>query len=213
MHIEFLLEEDSARAALQNLVPKIVGSGITGNFHVHQGKKDLLKSLPGRLKGYSRWLPEDWRIVILLDEDRQDCQTIKAALEKAARDAGLFTRSRRSPQGRFRVVNRVAIEELEAWFFGDVDAIAEAYPRVPRNLSSKARFRDPDAIRGGTWEALQRVLQKAGYYRTGMPKIEAAERIAKHMDPCRNKSKSFQVFRDALAALATQTQTDTPQNA
>ena len=211
MHIEFLLEEDSARAALQNLVPKIVGSGTTGNFHVYQGKKDLLKSLPGRLKGYSRWLPEDWRIVILLDEDRQDCQTIKAALEKAAKDAGLFTRSRRSPQGRFRVVNRVAIEELEAWFLGDIDAIVEAYPHVPRNLSRKARFRDPDAVKGGTWEALQRVLQKAGYYRTGMPKIEAAERIAKYMDPCRNRSKSFQVFRDALAALASQT--DRPQNA
>jgi len=202
MHIEFLLEEDSAMAALRHLMPRI-SPGAECRFHVHQGKKDLLDKLPARLRGYSRWLPKDWRIVVLLDEDREDCMQLKARLEKAAQDAGLFTRTTRSPQGRFQVVNRLAIEELEAWFFGDVDAIAEAYPGIPRNLSRKAKFRNPDAIKGGTWESLQRVLQKAGYYRAGMPKIETAERIAAHMDPSNNTSKSFQVFRDALSALAT----------
>jgi len=202
MHIEFLLEEDSAMAALRHLMPGI-SPGAECRFHVYQGKKDLLDKLPGRLRGYSRWLPRDWRIVVLLDEDREDCMQLKARMEKAAQDAGLFTRTTRSPQGRFQVVNRLAIEELEAWFFGDVHALAKAYPGVPHNLSSKAKFRNPDAIKGGTWESLQRVLQKAGYYRAGMPKIETAERIAAHMDPGNNTSRSFQVFRDALSALAT----------
>jgi hypothetical protein len=98
---------------------------------------------------------------------------------------------------------RVAVEELEAWFFGDMDAVRAAYPRVPPTLERGAGYRDPDAIRGGTEEALQRVLQKAGYFAGGLRKIEAAGAIAKHMDPRRNSSRSFQVFRDMLAPLAT----------
>jgi hypothetical protein len=58
----------------------------------------------------------------------------------------------------------LAIEELEAWFFGDMDAVRALYPRVPETLEQRAGFRDPDAIRGGTWEALERILQRAGYF-------------------------------------------------
>jgi len=73
-------------------------------------------------------------------------------------------------------VNRIAIEELEAWFFGDVDALHAAYPRVSRHLANKAPYRDPDAITGGTAEALGRVLK--AYYRTGLLKTEVAKKIA-----------------------------------
>ncbi len=96
---------------------------------------------------------------------------------------------------------RIAIEELEAWFFGDVDALREAYPQVPRNLGRRAQFRDPDAITGGTAEALERVLKQAGYYRSGMPKVEVARRVAEHMDPGQNRSRSFQALVDGLQRL------------
>ena len=43
---------------------------------------------------------------------------------------------------------------------------------------------------------------KAGYFSGGLRKIEAAEQIAPHMDPSRNTSHSFQVFRDALLEAA-----------
>ena len=62
-------------------------------------------------------------------------------------------------------------------------------------------FHNPDAIAGGTWEALERVLKKSGYYPSGMPKVETARNISKYMEPHRNISKSFQVFRDALQEL------------
>jgi len=89
-------------------------------------------------------------------------------------------------------------EELEAWFLGDVKAITAAYPGVPPSLAHQAGFRDPDAILGGTWEALERVLQRAGYHRGGLEKIKAAREISQHMDPHRTSSKSFQVLRDGL---------------
>ncbi|MGH7753687.1 MAG: DUF4276 family protein, partial [Gemmatimonadales bacterium] len=63
-------------------------------------------------------------------------------------------------------------------------------------------FRDPDGIAGGTWEALERVLQRAGYFKAGLRKIEAARTISNNMDPDRNRSASFTAFRDALRELA-----------
>ena len=42
MHIEFLVEEPSAEAALKNLVPKISGQDVSFMIHPHQGKQDLL---------------------------------------------------------------------------------------------------------------------------------------------------------------------------
>jgi hypothetical protein len=202
MHLELLVEEPSAEAALRNIVPRIVGPNVTFTVHPHEGKHDLRAKLPGRLKGYRAWLPDDWRILVLIDEDRTDCVRQKNELQAVARAAGLSTRSGAHPGRPYRLVNRMAVEELEAWFFGDVPALTIAYPGVPPTLGRQAKYRDPDRIGGGTWEALQRVLQQAGYFPGGLPKIEVARSISRHMDPDGNMSKSFQVFREALRALA-----------
>jgi hypothetical protein len=67
---------------------------------------------------------------------------------------------------------------------------------VPARVGTRARFRDPDGIAGGTWEAFEQIMQSAGYFPGGLAKVEAANQIAPHMDPARNTSRSFQVFRD-----------------
>jgi hypothetical protein len=204
MHIEFLVEERSAEAALVNLLPKILGPTTSYRIHVHQGKLDLLDNLGRRLKGYSSWLPDNWRIVVLVDADRDDCHRLKRRMTEIARSAGLATKQD-SLTGRFHVLNRLAIEELEAWFFGDVTALSAAYPRVPVTLAQRARYRHSDAIVGGTWEALERELQRVGYFRSGLAKITAARNISQYMVPERNTSKSFQVFRDGLRGMCGQT--------
>ena len=204
MIVELLLEERSAEVALTNLIPKIRGD-VQINARVFQGKPDLLGKLPARLAAYSKRLTKDLRIVVLIDEDREDCIALKQELEDVASSIGLTTASTYMSYGYsfFHVLNRIAVEELEAWFFGDVDAIVAAYPKVPMTLGDRARYRIPDAIRGGTAEALERVFKEAGYYRGGLPKIETARNISKYMDPNRNRSKSFQVFRDGLLKLWT----------
>jgi hypothetical protein len=205
MHLEILVEEPSAEAALQNLAPKIVGRAASFRIISFQGKQNLLHQLPIRLRGYARWLPPDYRIVVLVDEDREDCLVLKNKLEVAAWQAGLFTKSNLAPDGLFQVMNRVAIEELEAWFLGDVEAIRQVYPRIPATLASQRSYRNPDAVLGGTSEALERVLQRAGYFKKeGLPKIRVAREISKYMEPERNRSKSFQVFRDGLRLLTRQ---------
>ena len=200
MHIEFLLEEESAEEALKVILSKILSDDVSCEFHAFQGKQNLLKNLPARLRGYKPWIPDDWRIMVLIDEDREDCQELKAKLEGAARAAGFVTKSSAAPKGSFQVVNRVAIEELEAWFFGDTQALRNAYPKVSRHLQYQARYRDPDAITGGTYEALERLLKRLNYHREGLPKTTLAQNIAPHMEPKRNRSKSFQVFVEGLEA-------------
>ncbi len=90
---------------------------------------------------------------------------------------------------------------MEAWFFGDMEAVRTAFPKVSPNLEKRAKYRNPDAIDGGTWETLERILQLKGYYRGGLAKIDAARRIAAEMDPSRNQSRSFQIFRDTLVEM------------
>ena len=200
MHLEILIEEPSAQPVLENLLPKIA-PGTTFRLITFQGKKDLLTKLPHRLAAYANWLPTDHKIVVLIDEDRQDCRRLKQELETAAQQANLATKSHPDAEGRFIVLNRIAVEELEAWFFGDLAALRTAYPRIPASLNKKQNYRYPDQIMGGTWEALERVLQQAGYFAGGLPKTKVAKDVAPHMQPEINLSPSFQTFRHGLLAL------------
>jgi len=198
LHVEFLVEELSTQEALENILPKIFREFTSFDIHSYRGKTDLVSKLPSRLKGYKEWIPADWKIVILVDQDRQDCLLLKQNLENIAADAGLITKSRAGGNQNFQVLTRIAVEELEAWFFGDVKAITTAYPKVSPNLATQAKYRNPDAITGGTWEALERVMQKAGYHQGGLEKVKAAREISAHMNPSDNRSKSFQVFYCSL---------------
>jgi hypothetical protein len=198
MHLEFLIEETSAEAVLQNIVPKVVGQTISFRIHPFQGKSDLLKKLPDRLKGYKNWIPKDWRIVVLIDRDNDECKQLKTKMELIAQRAGFKTKSMSFGSSNFQVLNRLAIEELEAWFFGDIAAIHAAYPRISIHLGGRANYRDPDAITGGTWEALERVLKRGKYFSGGLNKLAAARAISLHLDPERNRSHSFQIFRRGL---------------
>lgn len=193
------VEEYSMEVALEQLLPKLLG-GIEFQIIRFQCKDDLLENAPNRLKGYAAWLPEHWRILVLVDRDDDDCAQLKARLERMVTAAGLLSKTTARQGQRFQVVNRIAIEELEAWFFGDWTAVQAAYPRVSATVPQKAGFRDPDAISGGTWEALERVLKKAGYFSTGLRKLELARSVAGHMDISRNNSCSFQAFAGAVTA-------------
>lgn len=186
--------------ALRVLLPRVLAD-MSFNVHAYQGKADLLQRLPNRLRGYSAWLPDDYRIVVVVDRDDHDCAELKARLEEIANDAGIRSRTLSGSQA-YQLVNRLAIEELEAWYFGDWGAVRSAFPRVPKSIPNQERYRDPDAITGGTWEAFERVLQRAGYFRSGLRKIEAARAVAKHWQPKENRSRSFQVFHAVLQEIS-----------
>jgi hypothetical protein len=201
-HVEVLVEEPSMEAALRLLLPRLLG-GTSFEVYPYQCNDDLLKRLPHRLQGYSTWLPADWRITVVVDRDNDDCRKLKRRLEKMGQGAGLTTRTAADGKA-YQVVNRLAIEELEAWYFGDWSAVRTAYPRVSSGIPGRALYRNPDSIRGGTWERFERILQQAGYFIGGLRKIEAARAIAAHWDPDGNTSPSFKCFRDVVREMAAQ---------
>jgi len=192
MHIEFLVEEASTEIALKEIVPKIIGNVHTFKIHNFQNKDRLLKRLPERMKAYANFIHDDWRIVVLVDEDRSDCQELK---KKLCHASSIVTQKK----GNI-VLHRIVVEELESWFIGDVAAIRAEYEKIPASLSKQAKFRDPDAIKGGTWEELDKILKKYGY-ETGLQKMDFAQKVSPHMDVENNQSRSFQVFRDGLRRM------------
>ena len=184
---------------LRLLLPRIVRPDIEIEYRQFGSKDNLLKQLPSRLRAYAEWLPQNAMVLVVVDRDDDDCIRLKEGLDEIAQRAGLVPKSR-AAGGRFQVINRIAVEELESWFFGDWVAVREAYPRLP-DLSRKAAYRDPDAIGGGTWEALERELKYRGYFNSGLRKREFARSVAPHMDPQANSSRSFCCLRDVVALL------------
>lgn len=184
-------------AFLRGLLPRLLPADRTFEVHAFQGKSDLLGKLEARLHGYAQWLPADWRLFVVVDRDDDDCRALKQRLEAIAGRAGLVTRS----QGGgvpWQLVNRIAVEELESWYFGDWDAVKAGYPRVSAHVPQRQGLRDPDAIAGGTWEAFERAMQRHGYFKTGLAKIAAARSIAAQIVPECNRSASFRAFHAAL---------------
>lgn len=198
------VEEPSMMEAMQAWLPRLlVGREIAAKIIDHGSKLALLNDLPLRMKGYANWPEPGLRVLALVDRDDDDCDDLKCRLEAAARKAGISTETSPDSSGRFKVTNRIVIEELEAWFIGDVEALSKAYPGVPATLGSQAKFRNPDVVTGGTWEALLRVMNKAGHH-TGskrLPKIEVARRIAPLMQFEKNASSSFKAFISGFEAL------------
>lgn len=194
--LHVLVEELSAERALRKLLPRIV-PGVVVEIYVFRGKPDLLRKLPGRLAGYAHW-PGDHAplVVVLVDRDTDDCVLLKHRVLDTARDAGLVVAG-----DERRFLARIAVEELEAWFFGDAPALRAAYPRLPAGLADQVAYRDPDGIAGGTAEALERLLQRHGYQTAGLSKTENAGMVASQMNIDHNSSRSFQVFRDGIRTL------------
>lgn len=58
------------------------------------------------MQGYANFLPDDWRIVVLVDRDNDDCKQLKHELCKASQ---IVTQRKGDV-----VLHRIAIEELEA---------------------------------------------------------------------------------------------------
>ena len=215
MHLEVLVEDRSGSIALEIILEKILGKNRpehSWKIHPYRGigriprnlrqqpdrkKRLLLDNLPRLLRAYGRSLPANHSaVVVVVDLDDRDCMEFKRELLEVL--AGCAPRP--------RTLFRIAIEEGEAWLLGDRAAVREAYPDVKAAVLNAYQ---QDSI-CGTWELLadavhpggSRRLKRAGWREAGKAKCEWAARIAPHMDPDRNRSKSFQVFRDGIRSLA-----------
>ena len=214
MHLEVLVEDRSGSIALEIILEKILGenhSEHSWRIHHYKGigriprklnpksdprKRILLDRLPSILKGYGRSLDGHSTVVVVVDLDNRDCMEFKREL------LAVLDGCDPNPRTLFRI----AIEESEAWLLGDRTAVREAYPEAKVPVLNAY---EQDSI-CGTWERLADAvhpggsmrLKRAGWPEAGRAKCEWAGRIAPYMDPDRNRSKSFQVFRDGIRSLA-----------
>lgn len=192
MHLEILVEEPSLEAFLRVVLPRLLGEHTSFEIYPFSGKHDLLTNIEQRFRGYSHWIDDQTKIIVLVDRDNDDCAALKDHIAELATRSGLHEKSRSA--GFWNISTRIVCEELEAWYFGDWQAVRAAYPKVPENIRNKARFRHSDEILGGTWEAFEQVLQRSSYYKEGLPKIEVARSVGSFFDVHRCDSPSWRAF-------------------
>ncbi|MDI9335799.1 MAG: DUF4276 family protein [Gammaproteobacteria bacterium] len=218
MHLAIYIEDSSGKELLTIWLPKILGTHghpHTWEIHSYNGighipknlktepdpkKRFLLTQLPKILQGIGK-TPGFDAVVVIVDTDRKDCKDFLHELKDLLKGC--------KPKPK-QTLFRLAIEEMEAWYLGDMEALRTAYP----NLKKKALARyKPDAI-CGTWELLANALypggikefnqhKKVNKVNAGDLKHEWAQKIGPLLDPERNISPSFCKLREGLKKLTT----------
>ena len=212
MHIEFLVEDSSGKLLLQELLPKLLGGqGKPHSWRLHSykgigripkgltkagdpAKRILLDQLPRILQGYGRTKGID-AVVVMLDADRRNCVDFLTELKAIAESC------EPTPKTLFRL----AIEEMEAWYFGDIAALKTAYPKAKNDILCQYI---QDSV-CDTWETLAdaiypggtAAIKKVGWPLPGQIKCEWAAKIGPLMKVDSNSSTSFCKLRDGVRAL------------
>ncbi|MDO5081963.1 MAG: DUF4276 family protein [Arachnia propionica] len=205
-HLDFLVEGYTMQLFLEQILPRLLPADTSFDVFNLGGKSEFLKKFPKRLRGHANWLPTNptHRVVLVVDSDTDDCAEFRENLVAAVHEAGLSITSRTAKQDG-QVLPRIAVEMLEAWYFGDPHALAQAYGSTFKNLSQKRGLREPDAIRDPA-RRLENLLSSVPKHKGGLKKIELTTDIAPHIDVENNSSPSFQRFRDGVRFLTTQIQ-------
>lgn len=181
LKIVFLLEERSAANFLEQFLPRW-RPDVEFVCIPHEGKSDLERSIPRKLRG---WRCQEDLFVVLRDNDGTPCEETKARLVRICVEAG-----------RPDTLVRLACQELEAWFLGDLKAVGSAYGL--QNLAKhqgKAKFREPDRLGSPSAE----LAKLAPEYK----KLHGSKLLGKtlNLDINENSSKSFRVFFSGLKRL------------
>ena len=181
----FLLEEPSMKLLLEGLLPRLMPGWVAGRHFLcvpHQGKSDLDRSIPRKL---SAWKIRGDRFVIVRDNDGADCEAV------LKRITGLCAAA-----GRPDTLVRLACQELEAWYLGDLAAVAAAFELPKANSPAhRKKFAAPDA-----WQKPSVELERlAPCFQKGA----GARAMAQHLrEPEHNRSYSYGKFVTGVRRLA-----------
>lgn len=175
-HLIFLLEEPSMKEMLKVILPKIIPDEITYKCIPHDGKQDLEKSIPKKLKA----LKNVKKFIIVRDKDSGDCIKVKQKLFQLCQQAN-----------RPDTLIRIPCHELEAWYLGDLAAVEQGLKmKKLAKLQNKQKYRSPDSISSPKQE-LKRI---APNYQP----ISGYKAIATHLNLSNNTSVSFNVFLEGI---------------
>ncbi|UJP05795.1 MAG: DUF4276 family protein [Nitrosomonas sp.] len=169
----FLLEEDSAAAMLESLLPRILHSEIKFRLIPFEGKQDLEKQMLKRIRGYQNLHA---CFVVLRDQDSEpDCTVVKAKLLARCQQTGKAE----------KVLVRIACKELESFYLADLEAVEKGLSINKLTTHQKKRkFREPDLL-GNPGREL--IALTGGKYQ----KVSGSRAIGKFLDPENVCSHSF----------------------
>ena len=170
------------KEALQGILPRVLPEDIQVVLVPHEGKSDLEKSIPRKLRG---WRTPDTCFVIVRDQDSGDCRAVKQRLVELCAEG-------QRPDSLVRVVCR----ELESWFLGDLAAVQQATGASVAHLQRRQKFRDPDLLGSPSGELARLV--------PGYSKVRGAREIGALLDLAGNRSTSLRVFVEGVLRLAEQ---------
>ena len=178
----FMLEEPSARAMLEGLLPRLLPESASWRRIVFEGKQDLEKNIVRRIRGYR--VPETL-FVVMRDQDSGDCKEIKQKLSELCRKAG-------KPD----TLVRIACRELESWFLADLAAVEKGLELAGiAKHQKKKKYRAPDYIGSPSYE-LERLTN--GIYQ----KVSGSRSIGPFLDLRNRRSNSFRVFVEGIRQLS-----------
>lgn len=176
------------KAFLEVLLPGILPKEIYYQLIPHQGKSDLINSIPRKLRAIRE---PGSRFIILHDQDAHDCVELKNEL--------LLLTSFRADD----VLIRIVCCELESWFLGDFDALKGVYPQINWSLyRDKSKFREPDKLRNAKQEL--KTLVSNSYQAISHAAL-IAEQMVLQQNFDINKSTSFQYFLNGLKRMSQET--------
>ncbi|MDQ7784167.1 MAG: DUF4276 family protein [Desulfomonilaceae bacterium] len=177
------------KTLLDGLLPRLIPE-MSFICIPHEGKQDLEKSIPRKLKA---WREPGARFVVIRDNDGGDCPALKQRLVALCNSSG-----------RSDVLVRIACQELEAWYIGEPQAMAKAFGNSQLNdVGSKSRYRDPDAIQQPSREIAKLVPQ--------FQKVSGARRMASCLSRNGNHSRSFRATMDGIERLCASMQEEASQ--
>jgi hypothetical protein len=180
MEVVFFLEEPSAKAMLEGVVPRLLDERFNVRYVVFEGKQDLEKRLPRRLRA---WQNPHARFLVMRDQDSGDCYKIKQKLRDICNAAG-----------RPNAIVRIACHELESFYLGDLTAVAKTIgPNKLTKQQDSAKYRDPDRLNN----AAQELKRIANTYQ----KLSGSRSIGQALSLDTNRSQSFNQLLHGIRKL------------
>lgn len=181
----FLLEEMSARALLESLLPRVLSEQVSHRLIPFEGKQDLERQLARKIRGYRN---PHARFIILRDQDSHpDCRALKQSLLDLCASTG------RQDQ----CLVRIACTELETFYLADLQAVETALDVSGLAARQQNRkFRAPDTLASPSQEL--KTLTGNRYQ-----KVSGSRAIGLHIAADNDRSPSFRNLMAAIRRMET----------
>jgi hypothetical protein len=179
----FLLEEPSAKAMLESLLPRILSSEISVRCIPFEGKQDLEKQLTRKIRAYQN---SQARFIVLRDLDSHpDCLAVKNKLLDLCAESGKVQ----------QCLVRIACKELETFYLADLQAVEQALQinGLSKHQQNK-KFRNPDHLGGPSLELKKLTHQ---HYE----KVAGSREIGKYLNLENQRSASFRNLIGAIRRM------------